>query len=428
MGVSCFLFKKIPCGENNATPFRVPREVWARGSSIPGGAAAKKRFLAIEVHFDYCSRQIRQGFCDTFRAFPTSSIGRKAWDTRMKAGYLVAKREFEIREIPEPRIKDDREVLLRLRSSGVCGSDIHNYVEGRTGSLEVEFPMIPGHECSAVVEEVGVAARKVKPGDRVAVEPAVSCGQCERCLTGRQNLCRSVRFLSVPGELEGCLKEYMVMPETNVFRLPDELTFEDGAMLEPLSICTYAVALSGIKPGDSVAVLGSGPIGLLTLEAANACGAALSFATDIVRERVEMATKLGATHSMNPEETDVAEAILDLTHGRGVDLAFECAGEQDTIDQGLEVLRRGGKFILLGIPGRVTQYVFDTDVMRRKELSIVYVRRQAHYVERGLDLVQAGKIDIRTLVTHRFPLEKVNDAYELVATYQDGVVKAMVNF
>jgi L-iditol 2-dehydrogenase len=346
----------------------------------------------------------------------------------MKAAYLVAKRTFEIRDIPKPRIQKDGEVLVKLQASGVCGSDIHNYVEGRTGSLEVKFPMIPGHECSAVIEEVGKDVTRVKPGDRVAIEPAVSCGKCEECLTGRQNLCRNVRFLSVPGELEGALKDYMVVPEINVIPLPDDVTFEDAVVLEPLSICAYGVKLSNIKPGDSIAVLGSGPIGLLTLEVANTCGAAVSFATDIVKERVEMASRLGATHAWNPKETNVVEAVLDATHGRGVDLAFECAGEQDTVTEGLKVLRPGGTLVLLGIPGGKTEYVFNTDVMRRKELTAVYVRRQVHYIERALHLVRAGRIDVRTLVTHRFPLDRTNDAYELVATYRDGVVKAVINF
>ncbi len=346
----------------------------------------------------------------------------------MRAAYLVAKRKFEIRNISEPRIKDPTDVLLKLRCSGVCGSDIHNYAEGRTGSLEVTFPMILGHECSAVVEEVGKGVTKVKPGDRVAVEPAVTCGKCEECLTGRQNICKNVQFLSVPGELEGCLKEHMVMPETNVIPIPDQLTFEDAAVLEPLSVCAYAVKLAEIKPGDHIAVLGSGPIGLLTLEVANTSGASLSFATDIVKERVEMASRLGATYSFNPNQTDVVEEILELTHGRGVDLAFECAGEQDAVTQGLEVLRPGGRLVLLGIPGAATQYAFNTDVMRRKELTAVYVRRQVHYVERGLRLVEAGRIDVRTIVTHGFPLERTNEAYELVSTYKDGVVKAMVQF
>ena len=346
----------------------------------------------------------------------------------MKAAYLVAKGQFEIRDIPEPRIESDRDVLVRLRSSGVCGSDIHNYREGRIGCIEATFPMIIGHECSAVVEEVGKAVKRVERGSRVAIEPAASCGQCEACRTGRQNLCETVRFLSLPGELEGCLKEYMVMPEANVIPLPDELTFEDGVMLEPLSISAHAVRLAEIKPGDSIAVLGSGPIGLLTLEVTNASGAALSFATDIVKERVEMASRLGATHSFDPNETDVVGTILDGTHGRGVDVAFECAGEQDTINQGLEVLRHGGRFVLIGIPTGTTEYTFDTDIMRRKELTVVFVRRQVHYVERSISLVQAGRIDVRSLVTHRFPLEKTNEAYELVSTYQDGVIKAMINF
>ncbi len=381
------------------------------------------QFRAASATFRKNGNKLRNSFF-----IAVTPIRERNENRKMKAACLVARRKFEIRDIPKPEIKTDRDVLLKLRCSGVCGSDIHNYAEGRTGSLEVKFPMILGHECSAVVEKVGGAVRKVKPGDRVAVEPAVTCGECDECLTGRQNICKKVRFLSVPGELEGCLKEFMVMPETNVIPIPDELTFEDAAMLEPLSVSAYAVNLASIKPGDSVAVLGSGPIGLLTMEVANTSGAALSFATDIVKERVEMASRLGATYSFSPNETDVVKEILDATHGRGVDVVFECAGEQETVTLGLEVLRPGGTLVLLGIPGAKTEYAFHTDIMRRKQLVILNVRRQVHYFERGLHLVMAGRVDIRTPVTHRFPLEKTNDAYELVSTYKDGVVKAMIAF
>jgi L-iditol 2-dehydrogenase len=345
----------------------------------------------------------------------------------MKAAYLVAKRKFEICDIAEPKMENDRDVLLKVLASGVCGSDIHIYTEGKIGGIEAELPMIIGHECCADVEKVGNAVAKVKPGDRVAIEPAVSCGQCDQCLKGRQNLCENIRFLSLPGELEGCLREYMVMPETNVIPLPDELTPEDGVVLEPLSVCAHAVNLAGTKPGDSVAILGSGPIGLLTLQVANVSGAVLSFATDIVRERAEMAARLGATYSFNRNETDVVQEILEVTDGRGVDVVFECAGEQDTINQGLDILRPGGRFVLIGIPAGAPQYSFDTDILRRKELSIVFVRRQVHCLETAINLVKAGRVDVRTPVTHCFPLEKTNDAYELVSTYKDGVVKAIIN-
>ncbi len=344
----------------------------------------------------------------------------------MKAAFLTGIKKFEIRDVPKPAIKNADDVLIRLKSIGVCGSDIHYYLDGKIGSQVVEFPFIIGHECSGTVEETGDEVSGVKKGERVAIDPAISCGRCEECISGRENVCKQIKFLGCPGQIEGCLKEFLIMPEKNLYPLPDGLSFEDGVMLEPLAIAVYAVMLSQLRNGETIAVLGSGPLGLLTLEAAILQGASLSFASDRVDERVDMASRFGANFSFNYNTTDVVEEILERTDGHGVDIAFECAGEQATIDQGIQILKPDGRFLLIGIP-RLDKVSFMPHLMRRKELLIQNVRRQNRTVDEAIDLAKRGKIDLKKYVTHRFTLDEVGQAYDLVSNYRGGVIKAIIN-
>ncbi len=317
-------------------------------------------------------------------------------------------------------------MLIRLKSIGVCGSDIHYYLDGKIGSQIVKFPFIIGHECSGTVEETGYKVSRVKKGEHVAVDPAISCSRCKECVSGRENVCKQIKFLGCPGQIEGCLKEFLIMPEKNLHPLPDDLSFEDGVMLEPLAIAVYAVKLSQLQSGETIAVLGSGPLGLLTLEAAILQGASLSFASDRVPERVDVASRFGANFSFNYNTTDVVEEILERTDGRGVDIVFECAGEQATIDQGIQILKPDGRFLLIGIP-HVDKVSFIPHVMRRKELLIQNVRRQNRTVSQAIDLAKSAKINLKKYVTHRFMLNEVGQAYDLVSNYRGGVIKAIIN-
>lgn len=332
---------------------------------------------------------------------------------------------LEVREAPEPSHIARNEAVVRLQAIGVCGSDMHYYSEGRIGDQVVEYPFTVGHECAGVVERVGEAVTRVAVGDRVAVEPAMPCGECEWCLKGRENICPRMRFLGCPGQAEGAYKELLVMPEHCLFVLPDAVSFEAGVVVEPGAICAYAVAQSGLKPDETLAVLGSGPIGLLVAACAKAAGRRRAFASDIIPERVAAARRFGADESFNAHDTDVAAAILDATDGRGVDVVYECAGEQETLEQAARIAAPGGRISVIGIPS-TARLDLAADLVRRKELLIINVRRQNRMVERTIELAASGAVPMDDLVTHRFSLDAVGEAFALVAAYRDGVLKAVI--
>lgn len=342
----------------------------------------------------------------------------------MKAAVLTGIRQMEIREVPEPRVEKPTDVLLKIERVGVCGSDVHYYETGRIGSQIVQYPFIVGHECSATVKAVGPAVTKVKVGDPVVVEPAISCHKCDQCKRGRENTCFNLRFLGTPGQGNGCLCEYVVMPEENCLPTHGRLTPEQSALCEPLAIAVYSVKQSQSPRGAVVAILGAGPIGLSCLVAARADGAGTCYMTEKVPERVQVAQKAGATNVGNPTTQDVVQEIL-RRQPSGMDVVYECAGQQETIDQGIELLKPGGKLMLVGIP-RTERVSISIDKARRKEITLVNIRRQNKCTETAMELLASGKINVDFMITHRFKLEQVQEAFEMVAHYRDGVVKALI--
>ena len=342
----------------------------------------------------------------------------------MKAAVLTGIRRMEVREVPDPRIEKDTDVLLKIEKVGVCGSDVHYFETGRIGSQVVQFPFIVGHECAATVAAVGKAVRHVNVGDQVVVEPAVSCHECDQCNQGRENTCFHLRFLGTPGQGDGCLSEFIVMPEECCFPISGKITIEQGVLCEPLAIGAYAVQQARLAPAADVAIFGAGPIGLSCMVCAQAEGVRACYLTEKIDSRVETARKGGATWVGNPLQEDVVEAILKQ-QPLGVDVSFECAGQQETLDQAVDVLKPGGKLMLVGIP-REDRVSFAIDKIRRKEVTIVNIRRQNGCTGKAIDLVASRKVRPDFMVTHRFKLDQIQEAFELVAGYRDGVVKAMI--
>ncbi len=344
----------------------------------------------------------------------------------MKAMVLTGIRQMEMREVPTPAIVNATDVLIRMTTVGVCGSDVHYYTEGQIGSQVVQYPFAVGHEGAGVVEQVGPAVTRVRPGDRVAIEPAMPCWECDQCRLGRPHTCRKLRFLGCPGQAEGCLSEYLVMPDTSCFPIPDAMSLDEASISEPLSIGVYAVRMSIPMEGAKVAILGVGPIGLSVLLPARAQGAAAVYVTDKIDARLALARRAGADWAGNPDREDVVAAITGHEPAQ-MDVVFECCGQQEALNQAIELLKPGGKLMLIGIPPTLDRVSFVIEKLRRKEICIQNVRRQNHCVQPALEMMARKEFDVRVLVTHRFPFAQTREAFDLVAGYRDGVVKAMVD-
>lgn len=342
----------------------------------------------------------------------------------MKAAVLKEIREISIEDWEEPTPKPN-EVLIRMKSVGVCGSDVAYFAHGRIGDQIVKGPHILGHECAGEVVEVGKEVNEIETGTRVAIEPGIPCRKCHYCRIGRYNICPNVQFLGTP-PVGGGYRELIAYPRDFVFPLPGKLNYEDGAMVETLSVGVHAVDLGEVQNGDSVAILGTGSVGLLTLQCAISAGATFSIATDIIPERLEVAKGLGADVVINAEREDPVKSIKESTRGEGADIVFEAAGETETFKESVEAVRIGGTVVLIGICEE-DMVEFDFHTARKKELVIKNVRRFRHTYPRAISLMESGRVDAKKIVTHRFELHQLQEALELVEEREDGVIKAVIN-
>lgn len=341
----------------------------------------------------------------------------------MKAALLYGPKDLRIEERPKPTIGPG-EMLLRVRAVGVCGSDVHTYLYGRIGPTVLQSPLILGHEFGGEVVQVSVDVANAKPGDRVAVDPARNCTTCEFCLKGHPNLCKDLHFCGLWPD-DGALAQYMAYPARLAYPLPESISYGEAVLLETLSIAIHAADLGKLHGGDEVAVLGCGPIGLLVIQMACISGATRIFATDLLDYRLELARRCGATDVLNAGEADPVAWVAGETRGRGVDVAFEAAGAAETPAQSVEIAKRGGTVCLIGIPLE-DRTEFRASSARRKGLTIKLVRRMKHTYPRAIALVQRGLVDLQSLLTHEFPLEEAEKAFQLVERYGDGVIKAVI--
>ncbi len=325
----------------------------------------------------------------------------------MKSVRLHAPADLRIHDEPVP-VAEEGQKLIRVRAVGVCGSDLHWFSEGEIGDAQLRQPLILGHEFAGETED----------GQRVAVDPALPCGHCELCLHGHPNLCPFVMFAG-HGEQDGALRECMVWNKNNLYPIPDSFTYADGAMLEPLGVAIHAVDLGKLQAGMTVGVFGCGPIGLLIIQLAQLAGATNIIATDILAHRVDAAKSLGANHTILAAGRSEVDEMRVVTKGRGVDVAFEVAGEQEAVDAAFSAVTPGGKVILVGIPDD-DKTSFRASMARRKGLTIKLVRRMKHTYPRAIDLVSKSLVDVRSLVTHRFPLDRAAEAFR-VAVRREGL-------
>jgi L-iditol 2-dehydrogenase len=343
----------------------------------------------------------------------------------VKAARLYGPRDIRVERInrPEPAAG---EVLIRVRAVGICGSDVHYFEDGGIGDAKISGPHELGHEFAGEIVALGPGVEGPRVGTPVAVEPAIPCGQCEFCLQGNPNLCPDIVFVSTPPR-GGSLTEFLTHPAGLVFPMVEGLTFADSAMLEPLGVAIHTVNLGKLRPGDTAAVLGSGPIGLLTMQVAKLGGARAVYVTDLIPERLELARRLGAAGVLKADAVDPVVWVKDQTAGRGVDVVFEAAWAAETVAQAVAMAKPGGRVVVAGIPSAARDTIsFPASSARRKGLTIKLVRRMKHTYPRAMALVQQGLVDVHSLITHRFSLEEAAQAFDLVSRRADGVVKAMV--
>lgn len=348
----------------------------------------------------------------------------------MLAARLYGARDLRLDTISEPPPPAPGEVTIRVTAVGICGSDLHTYLDGRIGSTTVEAPLVIGHEFGGQVIAVGADARDgmdnpLRVGQRVAVDPATPCQRCEMCKAGHPNLCHRLHFCGLWPD-DGALQEQMNCAGHTCFPVPDSITDAGAAMLEPLGVALHAVDLGKLQVARSVAILGCGPIGLLILRLARLSGADPIFAFDCYPWRAEKAKAWGATDAWTLEAGDSVAIVRAQTAGRGVDVVFEAAWADHSIAQAVEMARLGGRVILVGIPSD-DQMMLKHSTARRKGLTIKMSRRMKHTYPRAIHLATAQGLDLDDLVSHHFPLMEAPRAFEKNAAYEPGVLKIMID-
>ena len=339
----------------------------------------------------------------------------------MRTAELIAPMTFRLIDAPID-VPGPGEVQVRVEAVGVCGSDLHAYSEGAVGSTPNVYPMVLGHEPAGVIVKTGSGVSGLAPGDRGALEPALYCYHCEFCLTGHHNVCANIRFLSNPGH-PGFFREVVNLPVANFRPIPANMGFDAATLAEPLAIAMHSLRLTSIRHGETVAVIGAGPIGLMTIAALRAAGAGRVWAVEPLAHRRELALEIGAGAALEPEEA--IEEILIATGQRGVDCAIDCAAGAETTNQAVMLARAAGRVAITGIHS-TPSVAMDGSAMRRKELTIFNVRRSNHETDEALELLRTNAAWFMPVLTHSRQLDRIDDAFAIASQYRDGVGKMIV--
>ena len=319
----------------------------------------------------------------------------------MKAARLYKAKDlrYEDVEIPQP---GPNEVLIKIRANGLCGSDIHFFEDGKLGPYKVTKPYIPGHEASGVVVKAARDGSGPTEGTRVSIEPGIPCRRCRHCKEGRYNLCEEVVFLSAP-PVNGTFAEYAVVAGDFAHPLPDAIDDEAGALVEPVSVGIQAANRAGLKAGDTVAIVGTGPIGVITMLVAAAFGASELYMIDIAQKRLDFAQSLGARAVINASRESVVERVREVTDGRGADVVFDTSGSSKGSALTPEIAARGGSIGLVGW-AEVGTFPYPMELVMERELDVHGVNRYCNTYPTAIGLMATKKIDVMPLVSHRFPL------------------------
>lgn len=340
---------------------------------------------------------------------------------KIKAAVLVEAGRLMYEERPRPKALEG-EVLVAPEFCGVCGSDVHYFYEGRIADFVVEKPLVLGHEFAGRVVEVGKGVSALGEGQKVAVEPGVPCRRCPLCRKGRYNLCPYVRFAGTPPS-DGAFAELVAYPADFCYPLPEGVTTEDGALAEPLTCGIHTVERARIQVGEKVAILGDGPIGLATLLAAQAAGGRVVLLTGAVPQRMQLAAQMGAENVLHATKDDV----LGFSRNVEIDVAIDCAGAVSTPQTCIDIARIGGRVAIIGFAS-VSSLPMNIPRAVAKELDIITVMRYANNFPAAIELLRQKLPLARKMITHRFPFQRIEEAFDIVHNLRDGVVKAMICF
>ena len=342
---------------------------------------------------------------------------------KMKVAVMlgIGKMGFEERDIPKVK---ENEVLVKLEYVGICGSDLHYYETGAIGDYVVEPPFVLGHEPGGTVVEVGKNVKNLKVGDRVALEPGNTCGHCEFCKTGRYNLCPDVVFFATP-PVDGVFQEYVAHEAALCFKLPDNVSTLEGALIEPLAVGFHAAIQGDAHLGQRAVVMGAGCIGLVSMMALKARGVSEVYVVDIMEKRLDKALELGATGVINGAKEDVLEKVNELTDGAGMDLVIETAGTEITTRQAIHMAKKGSNIVLVGY-SKSGEMTLPMSLVLDKELTFKTVFRYRHIYPIAIDAVAAGKVNLKGIVTYIFGLDEAQKAMDYSVNNKADIVKAVI--
>jgi len=341
----------------------------------------------------------------------------------MKVAVMEGIGKMGYTERPIPQVKPD-EVLVKLEYVGICGSDMHYYETGAIGDYVVEPPFVLGHEPGGTVVEVGSNVTHLKVGDRVALEPGKTCGHCEFCKTGRYNLCPDVIFFATP-PVDGVFQEYVAHEAALCFKLPENVSTLEGALIEPLAVGFHAANQGNAHAGQTAVVMGAGCIGLVSMMALKAEGVSKVYVVDVMQKRLDKALELGADGVINASKVDAVEAVLKLTEGKGCDLAIETAGTEITTRQCIHMTKKGSTIVLVGY-SKTGEMTLPMSLALDKELRFETVFRYRHIYPMAIEAVAAGKVNLKGIVTDIFDFDDIQNAMDKSVSDKANIVKAVV--
>ena len=333
----------------------------------------------------------------------------------------IGKIGYERRPVPEPQ---DDEVLVKLEYVGICGSDLHYYESGAIGGYVVKPPFVLGHEPGGIVVKTGKNVRGLKAGDKVALEPGKTCGHCEFCRQGKYNLCPDVVFFATP-PVDGVLAEYVAHKADLCFKLPENVSTMEGALIEPLAVGFHAAMQGGARFGQRALVFGAGCIGLVSLLALKALGVSEVYVVDVVASRLQKAEQLGASAVVNGAEEDVAARLAELTGGEGIDLAIETSGSETAANQAIGAAKKGSVIVFVGY-GRTGRTTLSMSLALDKELTFKTVFRYRHIYPLAIRAVAEGRVNLKGVVSHVFGFDELQRAMDLSVSDKERIVKAVV--